>query len=98
MLGTHEGPPRELVANILDATGFDQLENAIHLFSQRYKRHWGTKVGGWPSYIQADPAIEQEFVFQIGTEPKAHWAWGDNGSGYFYRSLTGEWSMYWDCY
>jgi hypothetical protein len=97
-LSTNEAPQRELVADILDSVGFHQLEHDIELYSQRYQRYPGTKVGGWPSYIQGAPSIAAEFVFQVGTEPKAHWAWGDSGIGYFFRLPSGEWSMYWDCY
>ncbi len=43
-----------------------------------------SKIGGWPSLIQSEifwaplnrhPA-DPEYVLQIDTEPKAHWAWG----------------------
>ncbi|MDP9311762.1 MAG: YwqG family protein [Chloroflexota bacterium] len=93
-LATREAPQRGDVWEILAATGFDQLEHDIELFSERYSRSYGTKVGGWPSYIQGEPAVTDEFVFQIGSEAKAHWAWGDAGIGYFYRTRAGEWSLY----
>ena len=69
----------------------------------------GSKIGGWPSLIQGElfwapnnlhPANPQ-YVFQIDTEEKAHWAWGDTGTGYFGRG-TGDskkiWALEWDSY
>lgn len=38
-----------------------------------------------------------DFVFQIGSEEKPNWMWGDNGTGYFYFR-EGRWTMHWDCY
>lgn len=69
----------------------------------------GSKVGGWPRLIQSEilwapwnqhPA-SPEYVFQIDSEEKAHWAWGDGGVGYFGRG-TGETrdvrTLEWQCY
>ncbi len=68
----------------------------------------GTKVGGWPSNVQSEifwaPMNKHphnpQYAFQIDTEPKAHWMWGDSGVGYFGRG-TGvhqdEWAMSWQC-
>jgi len=69
----------------------------------------GTKLGGWPSVIQnqvywAPPdqrTPDLEYVFQIDSEPKANWAWGDRGCGYFGRgsgSAKDIWTMTWQCY
>jgi uncharacterized protein YwqG len=68
-----------------------------------------SKVGGWHSLIQSEiywaphtrhPA-NPECVFQIASEEKAHWQWGDAGIGYFGRG-TGKnrdvWVLGWQCY
>jgi uncharacterized protein YwqG len=79
-----------------DLTKFNKLKDAIHLFYGRYSQHPFTKVGGWPSYIQSSIGSD-DFVFQIGSEEKTRWMWGDNGNGYF--SFTdNRWYLYWDCY
>jgi hypothetical protein len=70
----------------------------------------GFKIGGWPTLIQAEifwapwnkhPA-NPEYVFQIDTEEKAHWSWGDGGVGYFGRGTAKDhedtWVLEWQCY
>jgi uncharacterized protein YwqG len=55
-----------------------------------------SKVRGWPSYTQSS-AGSHEDMFQIGSEEKPRWMWGDNGNGYlFFRA--GQWFLRWDCY
>jgi uncharacterized protein YwqG len=90
--------PVELPAEV-DEKYYDLFEN------QRR-----SKVGGWPSLIQSEiywapwnkhPA-SPEYVFQIDSEEKAGWMWGDTGTGYFGRGVTGaakdEWALAWQCY
>ena len=79
-------------------------DNYYDLFENRD----GSKVGGWPSLIQAEiywapwnkhPA-NPAYVFQIDSEEKAHWAWGDAGVGYFGRgtgNATDQWAFEWQC-
>ena len=55
----------------------------------------GTKVGGYPFGFQYSPDIEG-FVFQIDSEYKAGWNWGDNGMAHFHKR-NGEWSLEWQC-
>jgi hypothetical protein len=74
-----------------------ELDDGFRLFGERSKRHHSTKVGGWPGYIQSPIGVSDAFVFQIGSEEKPRWMWGDNGNGYFYFH-DGQWLMYWDCY
>lgn len=97
-LADREGPSWEDAWGVTDLSAFNELPDAIELFYDRYKRHSFTKVGGWPSYVQG-PARESanDFVFQIGSEEKSNWMWGDNGNGYFYFR-DGGWLMHWDCY
>jgi hypothetical protein len=78
-------------------------------YSKLFPNHYSSKVGGWPYLIQSEiywapynnhPA-NPEYVFQIGSEEKAHWQWGDSGIGYFGRG-TGRtrdvWALSWQCY
>ena len=67
----------------------------------------GSKVGGWPSLIQSEiywapwnkHDAKPEYVFQIDSEEKANWQWGDAGVGYFGRGTTrDEWAFTWQCY
>jgi hypothetical protein len=91
-----EGPQWDDAWGLYDLTEFNKLEDAIHLFYDRYKRHLDTKVGGWPSYTQSSIGSD-DYVFQIGSEEKPQWMWGDNGNGYFFLR-QGKWLLYWDCY
>jgi hypothetical protein len=76
---------------------FCALDDCFDLYGERYKRHLQTKVGGWPSWIQSPLGSSYEYVFQISSEEKPGWMWGDNGNGYFF-TRDGEWEMVWDCY
>jgi uncharacterized protein YwqG len=70
----------------------------------------GFKFGGWPTLIQSEifwapfnkHPIKPEFVFQIDSNEKANWFWGDNGAGYFARGTTpgkeNEWAFSCQCY
>jgi hypothetical protein len=81
------------------------LENYANLFPN----HYSSKVGGWPYLIQSEiywapdnnhPA-NPEYAFQIGSEEKAHWQWGDSGIGYFGRGTDEAreiWALSWQCY
>jgi len=79
-------------------------------FHDLFENSDGTKLGGWPSLIQSEifwgpgnqhPA-SPEFVFQIDSEPKAHWNWGHGGVGYFGRGTAAgfedTWVMAWQCH
>jgi hypothetical protein len=95
-LSETEGPQWQDAWGLYDLAEFNKLEDAIDLFYDRYQRHYQTKVGGWPSYIQSSVGSE-DYVFQIGSEEKPRWMWGDNGNGYF-SLRQGKWFLYWDCY
>jgi uncharacterized protein YwqG len=68
-----------------------------------------SKIGGWPSLIQSElywapfnqhPA-NPEYVFQINSEEKAQWMWGDQGTGYFGRGAgqtKDTWTLTWQCF
>lgn len=96
-LAEGEGPGWKDAATVADLSKFCRIEGAADMFHDRYSRSAGTKVGGWPSYTQLDSAESADyFVFQIASEAKANWMWGDKGNAYFY--FEGEWVMNWDCY
>jgi hypothetical protein len=75
---------------------FSKLPDAIQLHSDRYPNEYGTKVGGWPTYVQGAIDLPGRFVFQIASEEKPGWMWGDRGCAYFYLR-DGRWLMHWDC-
>ncbi|HEX8776147.1 MAG TPA: hypothetical protein VF735_21435, partial [Pyrinomonadaceae bacterium] len=64
---------------------------------------------GWPTLIQSEiywapwnkhPA-NPEYVFQINSEEKANWRWGDAGVGHFGRGTgvaKNQWALSWQCY
>jgi uncharacterized protein YwqG len=94
---SREDVPLELPDGIADDT-YELVEH-----------HPVSKIGGWPYLVQSEicwaphnrhPA-NPEYVFQIASEPKAHWQWGDGGIGYFGRG-TGDaravWTLSWQCY
>ena len=93
-----EGPQWQDAWGIHPLDAFNELEDCIELFYDRYHRHLFTKIGGWPSYIQGGLYDPDRFVFQISSEEKPRWMWGDNGNAYFYLDENNEWLMLWDCY
>ena len=97
-LADDEGPQWDDAWGLHDLSAFNGLDDSIDLLYDRYHQHSFTKVGGWPSYIQSGMYEPDRFVFQIGSEEKPHWMWGDNGNGYFYLDDNDEWLMLWDCY
>lgn len=60
------------------------------------KHEYGTKVGGWPTYIQGGGS-EGEFAFQVASHEKSRILIGDNGNIYIFKTAEG-WDMLWDCY
>ena len=84
-------------------------EYSDHLETGHIGTHDGTKVGGWPFTVQSEiywaPNNEHphkpEYVFQIDSDYKRGWAWGDSGLAYFGRG-TGKhrdkWATEWQCY
>ncbi len=67
-----------------------------------FQTHYCSKIGGWPSLLQgelfAGYSKQPNYVFQIDSESKAHWGWGDTGIGYFgYQTLTDSQHWVLDC-
>lgn len=43
----------------------------------------------------------REYIFQVDSEEKAGWIWGDAGTGYFGRGsgvAKDQWALAWQCY
>ncbi|MCE5186046.1 MAG: DUF1963 domain-containing protein [Planctomycetaceae bacterium] len=93
----NEGPSWEDAWSITNLTEFNEVTD--HEFNDRYHNSERTKLGGYPALIQAELSFGlNNFAFQIGTEEKAHWGWGDGGIGYFGLNDNGEWLFEWSCY
>jgi hypothetical protein len=98
-LAEGEGPDWDDATQLIDASRFlDAQGDDDSLFHDRYHNSEQTKVGGWPALIQSDLDTKGDFVFQIGTETKANWSWGDRGIGYFLLDVDGNWQLTWQCY
>ncbi len=74
-------------------------------YSDLFETQQGTKIGGWPFSVQHEVDWEHpadlEYVFQIDSEEKAGWSWGDEGCGYFGRGMgkdRDQWALSWQCY
>ncbi|NHZ80304.1 DUF1963 domain-containing protein [Massilia sp. CCM 8695] len=89
-----DAPGWEGAWEIVGLTAVNGGEAASDAFFDDFSRHIGTKVGGYPYEIQHGAGLH-DFVFQVGSEEKVGWMWGDNGVGYFYRSSDGQWR--WEC-
>jgi uncharacterized protein YwqG len=74
-------------------------QNIISSYSGEIEQNYLTKIGGYPSYCQPGPDIEDnwEFIFQIASDEKANINIIDAGNLYFFKSKnTGEWEMHYD--
>jgi hypothetical protein len=91
-----------------DAASMDLPPDIEEDYEDQFETAGSTKVGGWPATIQSEivwapfnrhPA-NPEYVFQIASEPKARWSWGDAGIGYFGRGKAdgSVWTMEWQCH
>ncbi|MDQ1830368.1 DUF1963 domain-containing protein [Massilia scottii] len=89
-----DAPGWEGAWEVVDLTAVNDDEAASDAFFDDFSRHMGTKAGGYPYEIQHGVG-HHDFVFQVGSEEKVGWMWGDNGIGYFHRSPDGQWR--WEC-
>lgn len=87
---TDDAPGWEDAWENMDLADVNRDKAARDFFFQGFSRYDGTKVGGFPTEIQHSVG-SADFVFQVGSEEKVGWMWGDNGIGYFHRSPEGEW-------
>lgn len=80
-----ETPGWEDAWDVVDLTSVNEDEEGTEIFLENMKNDPGTKVGGYPSEIQHGVGLDG-YVFQVGSEEKPGWMWGDNGIGYFFKS------------
>jgi len=92
----NDAPDWTLALNIVNETKFLDIPNNLEIFSQKYQTSTGTKIGGWPFYLQDNDKELGDFVFQIDSEYKTNWMWGDAGIAYFFKNEQGDWLMDWD--
>jgi hypothetical protein len=73
--------------------------NELHpKYREVAKHEYGTKIGGWPTYIQGGgPGQGGEFVLQVASQEKPRVLFGDSGNVYVFRTGDG-WEMSWECY
>ena len=95
--GDKEGPNWEDARGVVDGDTLGEffvLEDDEDLYYSRYQNSDRTKLGGWPALIQHELQMKQdEFLFQVGSEEKAHWIWVDSGVGYFGLDDSGDWKF-----
>lgn len=97
-LSANEGPNWEDAWTVVNLNEFNELNDSGDLFYDRYNNNERTKVGGWPALIQSELEMKAEnFVFQIGSEPKANFNIGDGGTIYI-GLIDGEWVGESQCY
>lgn len=89
-----DAPGWEDAWGLVDLSAVNEDEAASDAFFEKFNRYHCTKVGGYPNEIQHGVGVD-DFVFQVGSEEKVGWMWADNGIGYFFRSMQGEWR--WSC-
>ncbi len=89
-----DAPGWESAWAFADLTPINESPDGSDRFYEKYNQIPQTKFGGFPFEIQ-HAANMDGFVFQIGSEEKPQWMWGDQGVAYFNRSETGQWTF--DC-
>ena len=93
----NEGPVWEDACDITDMSEFNLVTDSE--YEDRYENSERTKLGGHPTLLQGRLQFNMnDYVFQIGTEDKAEWMWGDSGIGYFGLNDAGKWLFEWTCY
>ncbi|WP_338663495.1 DUF1963 domain-containing protein [Pararoseomonas sp. SCSIO 73927] len=85
-----DAPGWEDAWSLMDLTPINRDEAASERFFSEFRRYDGTKVGGYPREVQHGAGVE-DFVFQVGSEPKVGFMWGDRGIAYFHRPADGGW-------
>jgi len=94
LAGEPEGPDWEDAWDLVDLTAVNDDEEASEAYHERFANSPRTKVGGYPHCIQHGAGLEG-YVFQVGSEDKAHWNLVDGGVAHFFKSPGGEWR--WAC-
>jgi hypothetical protein len=93
-----DSPSWDDLDGLLDHEEHSLLATQMERYFDTFTSVYGTKLGGWPSYIQGAPFVGHRFVLQVASEGKSGWAWGDSGNGYVYRDRSGSHVLHWDCY
>jgi hypothetical protein len=91
-------PGWEEVGALVDPRGLRVLADHMLEYFKTFAQVDGTKIGGWPAKIQGSDCGDLDFVFQVASEPKCGWTWGDGGNAYVFRDREGGWVLHWDCY
>lgn len=87
-----DAPGWENAWDVIDMTAINETEDADEKFFMELNRYDNTKFGGYPTEIQHGHKLEN-FVFQISSEEKPNWMWGDNGVAYFNKNSEGVWEF-----
>lgn len=90
----NDAPGWETAWEVVNMDPINDTEAADEKFFTEYERFPCTKVGGYPAEIQHIHETDG-FCFQIGSEEKPNWMWGDNGIAYFNKTEFGDWEF--DC-
>jgi hypothetical protein len=93
-VGEPEGPDWEDAWDLVDLAAVNDDPGVSEEFHERFANSERTKVGGYPHCIQHGAGLEG-YVFQVGSEEKAHWNLVDNGVAHFFKSPGGQWR--WEC-
>lgn len=95
----------------IDDIPFDIVEQILAAqLTNQFRNVEGFKLGGWPTTIQSEIdwgnqahlSYRPEYIFQIDSNEKGNWMWGDNGIGYFGRGTVDgfrdRWVLDWQCF
>ena len=91
-LGDPERPGWEEASDLFDMSAISESESASERFF-KLPHHRATKVGGYPTEVQAKVENAGDYVLQIGSEEKPNWIWSDNGVATFARDASGQWTF-----
>lgn len=75
---------------------FWTLSDWATVLERHYSSNPRTKVGGWPCSCQ-NGLNYRGYAIQIGSESKANFQWGHDGTAAVYRERK-KWSLAWDCF
>ena len=75
---------------------FWELKDWVKVLERNYSSNPRTKVGGWPNSCQ-NGLNYRGYAIQIGSEYKANFQWGHDGTAVVYR-YRNKWSLAWDCF
>ncbi|MEM6330826.1 MAG: DUF1963 domain-containing protein, partial [Planctomycetota bacterium] len=91
-IGETECPSWEQSWELMDMTPINECEDAFEEFHE-LPHHGATKIGGFPTEVQHIVDHPSDFVFQVGSEPKANLNWIDAGVVYFSKKPHEDWEF-----